>query len=153
MTTFTTAGTRGYTLAKTHLWFSRIVQKSPCWTAGQEYAFFATVLCMINLRFFTSLIMTYFSDCLRYVVRFFNLPLGISGLQKNLSKRKIPKRRYQKINAMRKFQELLQIIFKTQTVEVINACRPAISKHYFFTVFLPYFLLIKLCTYLPLLTT
>jgi hypothetical protein len=26
--------------------------------------------------------MTYFSDCLRYVVRFFNLPLGISGLQK-----------------------------------------------------------------------
>ena len=31
---------------------------------------------MINLRFFTGLIMTYCSDCLRYVVRFFNLPQG-----------------------------------------------------------------------------
>jgi len=90
---------------------------------------------MINLRFFTNLIMTYFSDCLRYVVRFFNLPLGISGLQKNLSKRKIPKRRYQMINAMRKFQELLQIIFKTQTVEAINARKPAFGKHYFSQLF------------------
>ncbi len=37
------------------------------------------------------------------------------------------------INAMRKFQELLQIIFKTQTVETINACKSAIGKHYFYS--------------------
>ena len=39
------------------------------------------------------------------------------------------------INAMRKFQELLQIIFKTQTVETINACKSAIGKHYFLQLF------------------
>lgn len=36
---------------------------------------------------------------------------------------------------MRKFQELLQIIFKTQTVEAINARKPAFGKHYFSQLF------------------
>lgn len=51
------------------------------------------------------------------------------------------------INAMRKFQELLQIIFKTQTVETINACKSAIGKYYFLQLFNSIFLPVKLCKY------
>ncbi|NYY79731.1 hypothetical protein DMH17_05870 [Raoultella planticola] len=64
---------------------------------------------------------------------FFNLPLGISGLQKNLSKRKNTQKEISDDKCDEKIPGTVADNFKTQTVETINACKSAIGKHYFYS--------------------